>query len=270
MDKKLLAKKLLSFRKSQLNEYSLNPKTDEGLGNWQDILSIGSGVLSAIPIPGAAIANHVKSTLVNNARLVALAAVTAAPVPGIYPPGYVSILPAAMKIYRIHQVANRIKTIGIGGAAAVNLARQELDKRGIVPSTSGDLKTQGNMLSGLAMGSILRNSVDLHGAPGTSAIARWGLGAGVAAGLVPGLQGIAGIAGMTKIGVDDLLLSVASSETLRRNADSISKATGLPLIPGLSKTLTQKQPLGTLPSVDVARSPNQLELVAAANASRSR
>ena len=233
MNKKSLAKKIFNFKKNkkkiteevtQLDEIlgMGDLKSDEGLGNLQDILSGAS----------------------------------------LFLPG-------------------RAKTIAAGLAAAVNMGRTELDKTGIVPSKSGNLETQGQILMGRALGLGTRNrntgnrntrnrntdnpetfgqsqqhaqNAVLFGALGNRANPLLGLGA-VAS-------------GQSNNKFDDMLAFLSSSELARRHSDDVSNLLGIPGIPGISDRLTKKEPLSTRRTLDVARSADTLSLIAAANARR--
>ena len=233
MNKKSLAKKIFNFKKNkkkiteevtQLDEIlgMGDLKSDEGLGNLQDILSGAS----------------------------------------LFLPG-------------------RAKTIAAGLAAAVNMGRTELDKTGMVPSKSGNLETQGQILMGRALGLGTRNrntdnrntrnrntrnsetfgqnqqhaqNAVLFGALGNRANPLLGLGA-VAS-------------GQSNNNFDDVLAFLSSSELARRHADDLSNSLGIPGIPGISDRLTKKEPLSTRRTLDVARSADTLSLIAAANARR--
>ena len=238
MNKKSLAKKIFNFKKNkkkiteevtQLDEIlgMGDLKSDEGLGNLQDILSGAS----------------------------------------LFLPG-------------------RARTIAAGLAAAVNMGRTELDKSGIVPSKSGNLETQGQILMGRALGLGTRNrntpnpntrnrntrnrntgntetfgqnqhhaqTAVLFGALGNRANPLLGLGA-VAS-------------GQSNNKFDDMLAFLSSSELARRHSDDVSNLLGIPGIPGISDRLTKKEPLSTRRTLDVARSADTLSLIAAANARR--
>lgn len=145
--------------------------------------------------------------------------------------------------------------LATGGVAwVVNRTRQELDANGVVPSRSGNLATQGKLIS-------------------------TGLGAQVA-GTTSGKQainalpfGIGGVLSLatnhpklTKLGGAGSML--ASTEWVSQKADPITDALGIPNIPGISKRLTKKEPLSKVRTIDVTRAPTALAAISAANAMR--
>lgn len=149
----------------------------------------------------------------------------------------------------------RVPSLIAGGLSwAVNKTRRELDANGVVPSRSGNLDTQGNMiLTGLgAIGSKTQL--------GSRVIRQLPFVGGPISGIVSGLPGTSGVLGAGSM--------LASTEYVQNAADPISNALGLPNIPGVSKRLTKKEPLSTRRTLDVARSADTLSLIAAANARR--
>ena len=211
MNKKLLAKKILNFKKnkkniseerSQLNEFlgMDNLNTDENLGKLQNGLSILSSASSLIP----------------------------------------ALRPVA--------IALSVATTG------VNALRGEADRNGTVPSTSGNLETQQNILRA-GLGAQLA---------GTGAVQ------GVLTALPFGLQGLATFLGKhataaSRAGGGAMALG---SEWIKRISDPVSNYLGLPPIPGISDYLTRKQGLSQQRDYELERSPDTLRLIQAVNAAR--
>lgn len=211
MNKKILAKKILNFKKnkkniseerSQLNEFlgMDNLNTDENLGKLQNGLSILSSASALIP----------------------------------------ALRPVS--------IALSLATTG------VNAFRGAADRNGTVPSTSGSLETQQN---------ILRTGLGLQLA-GTAAVQ------GIMGALPFGLSSLAAFAQRhaataSRLGSGAMALG---SETIKRISDPVSNYLGLPPIPGISDYLTRKQGLGQDRDYDVARSPDRLALINAVNATR--
>lgn len=180
-----------------------------------------------------------------------------------------------------------IAMLGHGLGALTNIARQQLDRTGLVPSTSGDLNNQGNFLIGLAAGRGLQGRLGGLvgglgarglGAPAGRAVAGRGGALFPAVGAL-GLSSIfpnqfpmsiaaGSILGASKTGYDDALGSLLSTEYARRWADPVSKYLGIPNIPGFSKRMTEKQPLANQRDIEVAKSANRLKAIAAVNQSR--
>lgn len=250
MNKKLLANKILNFKKnkkniseerSQLDEFlGMDLKTDKGLGDLQSGLSTASTI-----------------------------AAVGAFVPG--PIGFAA------------RVASPLLS---AGAYAVNKTRVSLDAKGVVPSETspealalqGKLLGYGALAAGLNFPRVDKALKHLpHWAAGTFAQfgrypshitnrfrTRYGLPPAVhprAGELTP--MGRTVVTGA--VGVANLL----STEWAAKTADPITDRLGLPNIPGISKRLTKKAPYGTVPAFDVSRAPTTLDLVAAANASRN-
>ena len=211
MNKKLLAKKILNFKKnkkniseerSQLNEFlgMDNLNTDENLGKLQNGLSILSSASALIP----------------------------------------ALRPVA--------IALSLATTG------VNAFRGEADRNGTVPSTSGTLETQQN---------ILRTGLGAQLA-GTTAVR------GVLNALPFGMQGLATFLGnhataASRLGGGAIALG---SEWIKRISDPVSNALGLPPIPGISDYLTRKQGLSQERDYELERSPDTMRLIQAVNAAR--
>ena len=244
MNKQLLAYKLFNLNKKPINEITA---TDSGMGNLQDIASFGS--LAASFLPGARFAKLAK--------------------------------------------------IGAGVAAGVAMTRNELDKSGVLPSRTGNLDTMANITMGRVIGlatagkkytrselaslarrakrggadkteqrRIIAGDMDtIRRAPGQELAHQAVLFGGIT-GKTPALALGAMMAGQSKYKWDDTLAVVGSSELGRSVADPISSMTGLPLIPGLSTRLTEKEPLATERSRDISVSQASLALVNAANARR--
>lgn len=136
----------------------------------------------------------------------------------------------------------------------VNAFRGEADRNATVPSTSGTLGTQQN---------ILRTGLGLQLA-GTAAVR------GLVGALPFGLAGLATFLGnhataASRLGGGAMALG---SEWIKRISDPASNYLGLPPIPGISDYLTKKQGLGQDRDYDVARSPDRLALINAVNAAR--
>jgi len=148
-------------------------------------------------------------------------------------------------------------TVGLvtGGLAwVVNRTRQELDANGVVPSKSGNLATQGKLIStGLG--------AQVAGTPsGRSAINALPFGIGGVLSLAtnhPTLTKLGGAGSM-----------IASTEWAGEVADPVTDALGIPNIPGISKRLTKKEPLSKVRTIDVTRAPTALAAISAANAMR--
>jgi len=211
MNKKLLATKILNFKKNkkniteeltQLDEFlgMDNLNTDENLGKLQNGLSVLSSASALIPA------------------------------------------------LRPLSIALSLATTG------VNAFRGEADRNATVPSTSGTLPTQQN---------ILRTGLGLQVA-GTAA-------AQALLGAMPfGLSALGTFAGRHAAAASRLSSGAMAlgSEWIKRISDPVSNALGLPPIPGISDYLTRKQGLGQDRDYDVARSPDRLALINAVNAAR--
>ena len=244
MNKKLLANKILNFKKnkknkkniseerSQLDEFlGMDLKTDKGLGDLQSGLSTASTI-----------------------------AAVGAFVPG--PIGFAA------------RIASPLLS---AGAYAVNKTRVSLDAKGVVPSETSPeaLALQGKLLGY----GTLAAGLNFPGAQkALQHLPHWAAGTFAQFGRYPGkigrkrahpLAGELTPMGRTvvtgAVGVANLL----STEWAAKNADPITDRLGLPNIPGISKRLTKKAPYGTVPAFDVSRAPTTLDLVAAANASRN-
>lgn len=142
-----------------------------------------------------------------------------------------------------------------GGLAwVVNRTRQELDANGVVPSKSGNLATQGKLIS-TGLGAQVAGT-----ASGKQAINA----------LPFGIGGVLSLATnhpkMTKFGGAGSM--IASTEWAREVADPVTDALGIPNIPGISKRLTDKPELGKVRNIDVARDSNTLALIAATHQRR--
>ena len=244
MNKKLLANKILNFKKnkkniseerSQLDEFlGMDLKTDKGLGDLQSGLSTASTIATVASfIPGP----------------IGLAARVASPVLS-------------------------------GGAWAVNKTRVSLDAKGVVPSETSPeaLALQGKLLGYGALAA----GMNIPGAnKALQHLPHWAAGTVAQFGRYPTKIRLAGrkiahpLAGeLTPIGRTLVtgaagVANLLSTEWAARNADPITDRLGLPNIPGISKRLTKKAPYGTVPAFDVSRAPTTLDLVAAANASRN-
>lgn len=166
----------------------------------------------------------------------------------------------------------KARTVAAGLAAAVNMGRTELDRTGTVPSTSGNLESQGQILMGRALGLATRNrntpngnTQNLGGAQhhAQNAVLFGALGRGNP---LLGLGGV--VSGQSNNKFDDMLAFLSSSEIARRHADDITNSLGIPNIPGVSKQLTKKEPLSNVRTIDVTRAPTALAAISAANAMR--
>ena len=145
--------------------------------------------------------------------------------------------------------------LAAGGAAwVVNRTRQELDANGVVPSRSGNLATQGKLIS-TGLGAQVAGTTS-----GKQAISA----------LPFGIGGVLSLAtnhpNLTKFGGAGSML--ASTEWVSQKADPITDALGIPNIPGISKRLTKKEPLSKVRTIDVTRAPTALAAISAANAMR--
>ena len=250
MNKKLLANKILNFKKnkkniseerSQLDEFlGMDLKTDKGLGDLQSGLSTASTI-----------------------------ATVASFIPG--PIGFAA------------KIASPVLS---AGAYAVNKTRVSLDAKGVVPSETSPeaLALQGKMLGygALAAGMNIPGSNKAlqhlpHWAAGTFAhfgrypshiTNRFRTRHGLPPAVHPG-AGELTRTGRTFVTGAAGVANLLSTEWAAKSADPITNRLGLPNIPGLSKRLTKKAPYGTIPAFDVSRAPTTLDLVAAANASRN-
>ena len=164
----------------------------------------------------------------------------------------------------------KLAKIGAGVAAGVAMTRNELDKSGVLPSRTGNLDTMANITMGRVIGLATAGKKYKNGirrAPGQELAHQAVLFGGIT-GKTPALALGAMMAGQSRYKWDDTLAVVGSSELGRSVADPISSMTGLPLIPGLSTRLTEKEPLATERSRDISVSQASLALVNAANARR--
>ena len=153
-----------------------------------------------------------------------------------------------------------VSAVSAGLAAAVNMARGELDRTGIVPSASGNLDTQQKILLGRAIGIATKNS------PNAQHMAQsYALFGGVGTGNNPALMLGGMISGQSKNSVDDVMTALGSSEFIRKNSDKISSALGIPVIPGISTMMTTKVPTEKERSLETQIGPNALDLMHAAN-----
>ena len=212
MNKKLLAKKILNFKKnkkniseerSQLNEFlgMDNLNTDENLGKLENGLSILSSASALIP----------------------------------------ALRPVA--------IALSVATAG------VNAFRGEADRNGTVPSTSGTLETQQNILRA-GIGAQLGGTKAVRGLIGALPFA--------------GMAGLATFLGShataaSRLGGGAMALG---SEWIKRISDPVSNYLGLPPIPGISDYLTRKQGLSQERDYELERSPDTMRLIQAVNAAR--
>lgn len=142
-----------------------------------------------------------------------------------------------------------------GGLAwVVNRTRQELDANGVLPSKSGNLATQGKLITtGLGSQVAVTKS-------GKSALNALPFGIGGVLSLAtnhPTWTKFAGAGSM-----------LASTEWAGDAADPVSRTLGIPQIPGISKRLTDKPELGVKRNIDVARDSNTLALIAATHQRR--
>ena len=145
--------------------------------------------------------------------------------------------------------------LAAGGAAwVINRTRQELDANGVVPSRSGNLATQGKLIS-TGLGAQVAGT-----ASGKQAINA----------LPFGIGGVLSLATnhpkLTKLGGAGSMF--ASTEWASEVADPVTNALGIPNIPGISKRLTKKEPLSKVRTIDVTRAPTALAAISAANAMR--
>ena len=145
--------------------------------------------------------------------------------------------------------------LAAGGASwLVNRTRQELDANGVVPSRSGNLATQGKLISAGLGAQIVGTAV------GKQAINALPFGVGGVFALATGKPTLTKFAGAGSM--------LASTEWVSQKADPVSDALGIPQIPGISKRLTKKEPLSTRRTLDVARSADTLSLIAATHQRR--
>lgn len=164
----------------------------------------------------------------------------------------------------------RAKTIAATLAAAVNMGRTELDKTGMVPSKSGNLETQGQILMGRALGLATRNrNAQNRNFGGAQHHAQNAVLFGALGNRGNPLLALGGVAsGQSNNMFDDAVAVLGSSEIARRHADDVSNSLGIPNIPGISQRLTKKEPLTPRRTLDVARSPDALALIAATHQQR--
>ena len=136
----------------------------------------------------------------------------------------------------------------------VNAFRGEADRNATVPSTSGTLETQQNILRtglGLQLAGTAAAQNLIRALPfGLSSMAAFAQNHAVAA---------------SRLGSGAMALG---SEWIKRISDPVSNYLGLPPIPGISDYLTRKQGLGQDRDYNVARSPDRLALINAVNATR--
>ena len=193
-------------------------------------------------------------------------------------------------------LGGRAKTIAAGLAAAVNMGRIELDKTGTIPSKSGNLETQGQILMGRTLGLATRSrNPQLTTRSRNAQNRNYGrrnsdpLLAGPAPGPYGGDQhhaqnavlfGALGNRGNPLLALgavasgqsnnvfDDAVAVLGSSEIARRHVDDLSNSLGIPNIPGLSKQRTEKEPLSNVRKIEVTRAPTALAAISAANAMR--
>lgn len=245
MNKKLLAKKILNFKKnkkniseerSQLDEFlGMDLKTDKGLGDLQSALSTASAISGfGALIPGP----------------VGLAA---------------TVLSPALSL----------------GAYATAKARADLDRRGVVPSETSQegLATQAKILG---YGTLLSGLMAPGASTVVQNIPKWWGGSLAMVGRHPQvfpvghrfagnphpLAGQLTRRGMGIVATGSAATNLVSTEWASKSADPIAKRLGLPNIPGLSKRFYRKGEYGTNSLFDLSRL-TTLDLVAAANASRN-
>lgn len=139
--------------------------------------------------------------------------------------------------------------------AGVNALRIGADENSTVPSTSGNLRTQQNMI-GLGLSSMAATTRTgaalLQGLP-------WGIGSALANFARTNATSLNRFGGAT-VGL--------GSEWVKKLSDPVSNALGLPPIPGISDYLTRKQGLSREREDELARSPDRLALINAVNATR--
>lgn len=186
-------------------------------------------------------------------------------------------------------LTGRAKTIAAGLAAGVNLARTDLDRTGTIPSKSGNLETQGQILMGRALGLTTRRQ-NLQNAKqnakqntkqntkqnagnnqfGSSQLhAQNAVLFGALGNRTNPLLALGAVAsGQSNNPFDDAISVLGSSEIGRQNADKITDMLGLPNIPGISKKRTEKPELGKETYMDITRAPTALAAISAANAMR--